>query len=210
VRITRPFYLGKYEVTQAQWKAVAGRNPSGFSGDDLPVEQVSWNACQKFLGKLNRAAGEREAARDPMFRLPTEAQWEYACRAGTAGPFHFGKTVTTGQVNFDGGYPYGGSPKGAFRQKTVRVGSFPPNALGLYDMHGNVWEWCRDVYDARFYRKPEASAPDPLSASGSSYRVLRGGAWDCFARFCRSAFRGSDSPGRSFCTLGFRLAVSLP
>jgi formylglycine-generating enzyme required for sulfatase activity len=203
VRITKPFYLSKYEVTQAQWKAVMGHNPSKFKGDDLPVEQVSWTDCTEFVRKLNKTVKGLE------FRLPSEAQWEYACRAGTTGPFHFGPSITSDQANYDGGYPYGASPKGVFRGKTVRVGSFPANPFGLHDMHGNVWEWCEDAYEPRFYEKPEALKPDPLGDSDSSFRVLRGGAWDCFAGYCRSAFRGKDVPLRSFCTLGFRVARPL-
>jgi formylglycine-generating enzyme required for sulfatase activity len=135
VTIAAPFYLGKYEVTQGEWKAVMGSNPSMFKGDDrLPVEGVSWDDCQEFITRLN-------AKKDGyVYRLPSEAEWEYACRAGTATAFSFGETITAEQVNYDGNYPYGNAPKGEYRGKTTRVGSFPPNAWGLYDMHGNVWE----------------------------------------------------------------------
>jgi formylglycine-generating enzyme required for sulfatase activity len=205
VRITQPFYMAKYEVTQTQWEGVMGTNPSGLKGDDFPVEEVSWNDCKEFLNKLNRAmSGQRSALKGTGFRLPTEAQWEYACRAGTTTPFHFGKTITTNQVNYDGEYPYGNSPKGEYRQKTVRVGTFPSNAWGLHDMHGNVWEWCEDKYHPRTYGEPEATKPDPVCTLDSSYRIFRGGGWDCFAGFCRSAFRGKEVTGRSYCTLGFR------
>src|SRR5205085_11701074 len=140
VTISEGFYMGKYEVTQAQWQAVMGNNPSNFKGcDNCPVEQVSWDDAVSFIAKLN-------AQNDGYtYRLPTEAEWEYACRAGTTTAFAFGDSLSSEQANFDGDYPYGGAPKGVYRQKTTSVGRFQPNAWGLYDMHGNVWEWCEDI-----------------------------------------------------------------
>ena len=137
VAISKPFYLGVYAVTQAQYRMVMGVNLSKFKGDNLPVESVSWNEAVEFCQKLS-------ANTDRKVRLPTEAEWEYACRAGTTTPFNTGDTISTDQANYDGNHTYGNGSKGVFREKTTPVGSFPPNAWGLYDMHGNVWEWCSD------------------------------------------------------------------
>jgi serine/threonine-protein kinase len=139
VTISSGFYMGRYEVTQAQWQAVMGTNPSDFKGcDNCPVEQVSWDDAQEFIRQMN-ARGDGYT-----YRLPTEAEWEYACRAGTTTAFAYGDLLSSEQANFDGKHPYGGASKGVYRQKTTLVGSFQPNAFGLYDMHGNVWEWCQD------------------------------------------------------------------
>jgi formylglycine-generating enzyme required for sulfatase activity len=199
VKITKPFYLGKYEVTQGDWLKIMGSNPSHFKGNQrLPVERVSWDDCQEFLSR----AGDG-------LRLPTEAQWEYACRVGTTTPFHFGNTISTEQANYDGNYPYGDGPKGVFREKTMPVGSFPPNAWGLYDMHGNVYEWCQDWYDEEYYEKsPEE---DPVGPDGGGGRVLRGGSWNASygARLCRSANRGRRDPTYRHDSNGFRAALGL-
>ncbi|MBI4751015.1 MAG: SUMF1/EgtB/PvdO family nonheme iron enzyme [Acidobacteria bacterium] len=200
VTFSQPFYLGKFQVTQAQWQEVMGNNPSSFKGDTLPVEQVSWNDCQEFLKKLN-------AKKDNyIYRLPSEAEWEYACRAGTTTPFSFGEPITTDQVNYDGHYPYGNAPKGEYRQKTTPVGSFPANAWGLHDMHGNVWEWCQDWYQDTY-----AGVPDDGSAreSGSDqrFRVMRGGSWFDGADFCRSAFRYRNNPEFVGRNSGFRVVA---
>jgi len=194
VQITKGFWLGKYEVTQEQWQGVMGSNPSGFNGNSrLPVEQVSWNDIQGFIGKL----------RGPGYRLPTEAEWEYACRAGTTTPFNTGNCLSTSQANYNGNYPYSGCSKGEYRQKTTPVGSFAANAWGLHDMHGNVWEWCSDWYGENYY----ASSPgvDPRGPSSGTARVLRGGSWDYYARYCRSAFRIRGTPDSRFSLIGFRL-----
>lgn len=188
VQISLPFYLGIYPVTQRQWQAVMGNNPSHFKGDDLPVEQVSWDDVQEFLKKLN----ELEKDSEWLYRLPTEAEWEYACRAGTTTPFYFGNTLSSAQANFNGNYPYGGADKGRYLGCTTKVGSYPRNGFGLYDMHGNVWEWCEDRYN------PEASA-----------RVLRGGSWYYNGRFGRSAYRDWYEPDKRFNVFGFRLAASI-
>ena len=201
VRISESFYLGKYEVTQSQWRAVMGSDPSYFEGDNLPVEVVSWNDCQEFCRKLSERTGR-------TIRLPTEAEWEYSCRAGTTTPFHFGSTISTDQVNYDGNYPYGAGRKGVYREKTTPVGSFPANAWGLYDMHGNVWEWCGDWYGEDYY----ASSPgtDPAGPGSGEDRVLRGGSWYDGARGCRCALRSGLWPdGLDF--IGFRVvAGTLP
>ena len=144
VLIERPFYLGKYTVTQAQWQHVMGNNPSRFQDPRNPVEQVSWNDCQEFAKKTG-------------LRLPTEQEWEYAARAGTTTPFHFGETISTDQANYDGNYTYGKGVRGEYRQKTTPVGSFAPNAWGFYDMHGNVWEWCEDIYVKDAYARRAAA-----------------------------------------------------
>ena len=140
VTLTKGFYMGVYTVTQEQWQEVMGNNPSHFKGEkNLPVEHVSWDDCQEFIKKL------REKDKKP-YRLPTEAEWEYACRAGTTTPFHFGETISTDQANYNGNFTYGNGKKGVYREKTTPVGSFPANAWGLHDMHGNVWQWCQDWY----------------------------------------------------------------
>ncbi len=175
-----PFLIAKYEVSQAEWQKVMGTNPSQFKGDTLPVENVSWEDCQEFCTKAGLS-------------LPTEAQWEYACRAGTAGPF-----AGTGKLDNTGWY------SGNSGGKTHPVGEMQPNQFGLHDMHGNVWEWCLDWYSEDFYSSAEASGLDPLCESGSVNRVFRGGSWFNDARLCRSAFRFFVHPSyRNLCN-GFR------
>jgi len=198
VTLTRGFYMQSTEVTQGQWKRVMGSNPSRFKncGDNCPVEKVSWNDCQEFIRKLNRMEGGNK------YRLPTEAEWEYACRAGTDTPFSFGGCLSTDQANYDGNYPMPGCSKGEYRKTTVRSASFPPNPWGLYDMHGNVWEWCQDW----FGDYPSGSVSDPAGPSSGSYRVYRGGSWFNSARYCRSADRLRYAPGYRIDYLGFRLA----
>ena len=196
------FWLGKYEVTQGQWEAVMGSNPSNFKkGDKHPVEQVSWDDAQEFLKKLSVRSSS-------TFRLPTEAEWEYSCRAGTKTPFSFGNTISADtETNYDGNYPYRGGSKGKYRQSTTPVGSFPANAWGLHDMHGNVWEWAQDIYAGDAYSKHRRKNPI-YEASGSS-RVNRGGSWDSYAGFLRCAYRYRDTPDVSHYSLGFR-AVAVP
>jgi formylglycine-generating enzyme required for sulfatase activity/predicted Ser/Thr protein kinase len=192
------FKMSKYEVTQAQWLAIMGSNPSSFKDcDNCPVEKVSWNDIQEFLRKLNALTGKN-------YRLPTEAEWEYACRAGTTTPFSTGNNLSTAQANYDGNYPYNGNAKGVYRQKTTPVGSFSPNAWGLYDMHGNVWEWCSDWYGDY----PTSAQSNPKGPSNGSDRVLRGGSWFNDARDCRSAFRAFYAPAGRYDDSGFRLASS--
>ncbi|MCI0464002.1 MAG: SUMF1/EgtB/PvdO family nonheme iron enzyme [Gemmataceae bacterium] len=212
VDMARPFYLGAYEVTQQEYLEVMGANPSHFCatgggrqqvvGVDLgrfPVENVSWEDAVAFCKALSARAAEQKAGR--TYRLPTEAEWEYACRAGTAGPFHFGMALSAEQANFDGKRPYGPAPKGAVRRNPVGVGSFPANAWGLYDMHGNVWEWCGDYYGS-YEDKLANNLPERRADSD---RVLRGGAW-LFAAFeCRSARRTGRTPTQRGPYYGFRV-----
>lgn len=195
------FYLGKYEVTQAQWKAVMGEdnNPSSFIADTLPVEQVSWVMVQAFLTKLN-------ALTNKEYRLPTEAEWEYACRAGTTTPFHTGGDISTDQANYDGTFPYNKprDPNGVNRNKTTKVGKFAPNPWGLYDMHGNVYEWCSDWYGAY----PAEDQTNPTGASVGEFKILRGGSYFSMGRDLRSAFRYNFTPTESKYFIGFRIALS--
>lgn len=183
VVLTAPFWMGKYEVTQAQWEAEGMRNKSSFVDcPQCPVENVSWDDCQKFIENLN-AKGDGYT-----YRLPTEAEWEYACRAGT----------TRGYAgNLDDMAWYGKNAGG----KTHPVGQKKPNAWGLYDMHGNVWEWCQDLY----MEYPSGSATNPTGAKTGSFRVIRGGGWNDSAAVCRSEFRSIGSPGSRENKVGFRL-----
>jgi len=192
----QPFYMGKYAVTQAQYKAVMGENPSHFKGDNLPTENTYWKQAKEFCQKLGNG-----------FRLPSEAEWEYACRAGTTTKYHFGDIITPELVNYDGNYPCEGMPKGLYRGKTVEVGSFPPNAFGLYEMHGNVWEWCQDEWHNNF---ADARADGTAYGSENCYsnivsppRLLRGGSWDNGSDSCRSAYRRHDFYWDGNC--GFRV-----
>jgi uncharacterized protein (TIGR02996 family) len=179
VTLTRGFWMGVFPVTQGQWRAVMGSNPFWLKGEGLPVENVSWDACQDFVRELGRTARER-------FRLPTEAEWEHACRSGTSTAFFFGDAASTDRANYDGNYISGpGGAKGAFREKSTPVGSFPPNAWGLCDMHGNVYEWCQDW--AAVY--PTAEVSDPRGGESGHARVVRGGSWFAEPRLCRSACR---------------------
>ena len=192
VRISKPFYLGKFLVTQDQWQAVMGNNPSRFKGPKNPVEQVSWDDCQQFLDKLNAKSGPGRG----KFQLPTEAQWEYACRAKSTSQYCFGDDEAR-----LGEYAWYGNNSGS---KTHPVGERKPNAWGLYDMHGNVWEWCQDWYDGGYYAK--SPMDDPAGPTTGSDRVYRGGGWDYPARYCRSAFRHGLVPGIRDRDLGFRVS----
>lgn len=196
VTFAQPFYLGKYAITQEQWQAVMGNNPSHFKGWKRPVEQVLWNDAVNFCQKLSEKTGT-------TYRLPSEAEWEYACRAGTTTAFHFGETITPDLVNCDGNYPYGAAPKGLYRQETTPVGSFPPNAFGLYDMHGNVWEWCADPRHDNYNGAP--SDGSSWTTGGHSHRLLRGGSWDLYPTDSRAACRSSDSPATRYNDVGFRV-----
>jgi formylglycine-generating enzyme required for sulfatase activity len=190
-RVTvQSFRMGRFEVTQRQWLAVMGKFPTepGFRGDDLPVERVSWNDAQEFLSTLNQKLNLQNRGRQYQYRLPSEAEWEYAARAGTTTPFAFGETVTPQIVNYNGDYPYASAQKGIYRSKTVPVGSLGvANAFGLFDMHGNVYEWCEDVWHDNYSGAPTDGSAW-LSGGDSSRRVLRGGSWDNFGRYCRSAY----------------------
>ena len=203
VTLTKPYYLGETEVTQAQWRAVMGNNPSLFQGDNRPVERVSWDDAMAFCQKLNDLG---RAPKGWKFTLPTEAQWEFACRAGTTTNYSYGDASDVQKMNFDGNYPYGGGSKGVYRQETVAVKSLGyKNAWGFYDMHGNVYEWCLDWYGSRSYSS--GAVTDPQGPDSGSRRVLRGGGWHNRARRCRSASRDDDGPGFRFSYFGFRLAL---
>jgi formylglycine-generating enzyme required for sulfatase activity len=183
-----PFCIGKYPVTQAQWQAVMRNNPSNFKGADLPVESVSWVDATAFCAKLSRQSGKN-------YRLPTEAEWEYACRADSSGKWCFGDDLTRFE---EYAWYYENSDS-----KTHPVGQRKPNAWGLYDMHGNVWEWCQDLYDGSYYSN--SPAQDPQGPTQGSSRVVRGGSWGGNGDYCRSAFRNYHSPGLASIGLGFRV-----
>jgi formylglycine-generating enzyme required for sulfatase activity len=204
-QVTVPsFFMGKYPLTQAQYQAIMGKNPAYFKGNNRPVENVSWDDAVRFCQKLSQRTGKN-------YRLPSEAEWEYACRAGTKTPFSFGDNITTDLVNYNGNYPYKSAPKGKYREQTTDVGTFPPtfppNPFGLYDMHGNVWEWCEDDWHENYIDAPtDGSAWN--SQSGSNTKLLRGGSWDDLARYCRSAARNGDSRDFRYNYDGFRVVSS--
>jgi formylglycine-generating enzyme required for sulfatase activity len=210
------FWMGKYPVTQAQYQSIMGNNPAKFKGNNRPVENVSWHEAMEFCDRLSEKLGQ-------PYTLPSEAQWEYACRAGTTTPFHFGETITTDLANYRGSdweyegktYPgfYGQGPRGAFREQTTEVGSFSPNGFGLYDMHGNVWEWCLDHYHYH-YNYNYSGAPTDGSAwvtgGDSSYRILRGGSWGADPWYCRCASRIVNLPDGRNDFDGFRVVSVSP
>ena len=180
-QVTVPsFFIGKYPLTQAQYQAIMGNNPAHFKGANRPVEQVSWDDAVAFCQKLSQKTGKN-------YKLPSEAQWEYACRAGTTTPFYFGESITPDLVNYNGNYAYAAAPKGQYRKQTTAVGTFPPNAFGLYDMHGNVWEWCEDDWQENYINAPINGS---ALISRSSENLLRGGSWGFNPGNCRSAYRG--------------------
>jgi len=217
------FLLGQTPITQAQWRAVAEwerqeqedgalwpqeldpdpvaklRHPVRFRGDQRPVVNVSWREAMAFCQRLRLRTGKN-------YTLPSEAQWEYACRAGTATPFHFGATISTGLANYDGSEAYGDGPKGKDRQETTDVASFPANAWGLHDMHGTVWEWCAEHWHRNYEGAPEDGRPwlDEKADEDES-RLLRGGSWLGHPQFCRSAFRNWSHPDNRSFNLGFRV-----
>ncbi len=201
-----PFLIGKFVVTQAQCEAVMGTNPAvqynadHFVAPDKPVVGVSWNDAIAFCEKLSQQTGR-------MYRLPSEAQWEYACRAGTETPFYFGETLTVAIANYDASQTYGSGPKGEYLKKTKAVGSFPTNAFGLFDMHGNVWEWCQDHWHGN-YRGAPADGSAWIAGGDSDKRVLRGGSWFNLPIFCRSANRNRNAPGYLGYGMGFRVCVA--
>jgi formylglycine-generating enzyme required for sulfatase activity len=198
ITLTNPFYLGIHPVTQAQWREIMGRMPSQFKGDTLPVEKVSWHDCIEFCKRLSIKDGRQ-------YRLPTEAEWEAACRAGTTTPFYFGETISTEQANFDGTSAYGGGKSGMNRRQTTPIGQFPPNAWGLYDMHGNVWEWCLDWYAVY----PPGELTDYQGPEKGKMRVIRGGSWNHPPKRCRSAYRHSIEPQLRWANVGLRICFSV-
>ena len=197
--MTKGFYIGVYLVSQEQWKEIMGNNPSKFRGEkNLPVDSVSWEDCQEFVKKL------RHKDKKP-YRLPSEAEWEYACRAGTTTPFHFGETISTDQANYFGEAVYGNGKKGLFRNKTTPVGSFPANAWGLHDMHGNVYQWCQD-WSGDY---PQKDVVDPQGPDAGKYRVMRGGSWLFIPGDSRSAHRYENGPGARYYLCGLRVCFFL-
>ncbi len=224
-----PFLMGKYPITQVQWKRVANLpkvhrdltpDPSRFKGDRRPVENVSWYDAVEFCARLYQYTGT-------PYRLPSEAEWEYACRAGTTTPFYFGETITSQLANYDGSKIYASEPKGQYRQQTNLVGEFYPNVFGLYDLHGNVWEWCADPWHENYTGAPiRGEVWDDLNQNDNLYQVynvdnlvnllgsreyhcLRGGSWSGNPDSCRSAVRVRDYPGNYVSIYGFRVAFSL-
>ncbi len=220
VEITRPFLLGACPVTQQEYQRVMGNNPSYFSatGDGkgsvqkldtkhFPVESVSWEEATAFCEALSNVPEEKAAGR--RYRLPTEADWEYSCRGGAASysPFHFGNSLSSAQANFDGNYPEGGAAKGPYLQRPSPVAAYAANALGLFDMHGNVWEWCLDWYNENYYKS--SPKKDPQGPDNGGRRVLRGSSWDGYATDCRSAARCDLAPGDRSNYVGFRVCCLL-
>jgi formylglycine-generating enzyme required for sulfatase activity len=203
VTISRGFWMSKYEITQAQWeKMPPGKNPSSVKNPGNPVESVSWESCRNFVDELNNRA--RGTNYHLEFRLPTEAQWEYACRAGTTTAFHYGDSLDATQANFDGNYPGGQGAKGEYRKKPLPAGQFKPNAWGLYDMHGNVSEWCLD-YGYGVYGNEAVT--DPKGPKTGCVRVVRGGAWHNPGASCRSAFRNYNSVTTRTPFIGLRVVL---
>jgi formylglycine-generating enzyme required for sulfatase activity len=200
VTLTHGFWLLETPVTQAMWEGVMGGVSSAFRGKNFPVECVSWEECQAYIEKLNSL---KPAPSGYRFSMPTEAQWEYACRAGTTTPFHFGSQLNGDKANCAGNFPYGTELKGKSLSRTSEVGAYPANAWGLHDMHGNVWEWCLD-WKGDY---PNGNVTDPVGASTGSERMLRGGSWCSSAGVCRSAYRFACVPSDSHWVVGFRLSL---
>lgn len=214
------FFMGRFTVTRAQWRQVMGNNSANFKGEQRPVVQINWHDAQEFCKKLSWQTGRR-------YRLPSEAEWEYACRAGTTTPFHFGPTITPELVNYDGNttpfhfglkitpdlvndegnHPYGSAAEGKYRQETTPVGSFPANGFGLHDMHGNVYEWCEDLWNNSYQGAP-TDGSTWVTGGDASFRLLRGGSWNNSAQYCLSANRYRREPADRYYDLGLRLVCS--
>jgi len=207
----QPFFMSKYPITQEQWRAVVelpkvhrslSRNPSRFKGDNLPVESVSWSDAEEFCARL---AQQTRIA----YKLPSESQWEYACRAETTTPFYFGETITSDLANYRGTETYAAEPKGSYRQETTPVGDFPANTFGLYDLHGNVWEWCADSWHENYNNAPsDVSVWQSKNENNNRYRLLRGGSWFSIPQYCRCAYRFRDEPVSGYDVFGFRVVCS--
>ena len=210
ITITRPYYMAIYPVTQRQYELVMGQNPSYLNdwkggGPEFPVESISWDEAIALCRKLSELPAEKAAGR--VYRLPTEAEWEYACRGGLPLPFTSGVSLSSREANFNGNYPYGGAERGPYLERTTKVGSYPPNPFGLYDMHGNVWEWCADFYERTYYRN--SPRYDPPGPSHGSLRVVRGGSCYNIGRFCRAAYRFGVSPANRDIDVGMRVVMEL-
>jgi uncharacterized protein (TIGR02996 family) len=211
VEITRPFFLGVCPVSQREYHAVAGSNPSHFPHSfrpdrDYPVEDVTWHEAVAFCQGLSAVPEERQAGL--VYRLPTEAEWEYACRAGTTTPFFFGSQASSDEINFDGNYPYNGALKGPYRERPTALRTVGPvNPLGLWDLHGNVWEFCADWYHERWYER--SPSKDPVGPSEGSYRIGRGGSWYTYGRCCRSAYRANFAVDKRYSYVGFRVLAEV-
>jgi formylglycine-generating enzyme required for sulfatase activity len=223
VTITAPFYMGVYEVKQSEYVNVMQglprvKNESVFKGDDNPVENVEWRLANTFCERMSALAAEKSARR--AYRLPTEAEWEYACRGGKSTAFHFGDSLSSKRANFNGNYPYGDVEKGQYLRKTAKVGSYPPNSFGLYDMHGNVAEWCADWYDPNYYQ--DSPEEDPLGPpfgvvdtgftnfdKNNFFVVVRGGSWVDDGRACRAAYRYRAMPNTQYRLIGFRVVCEV-
>jgi formylglycine-generating enzyme required for sulfatase activity len=206
------FLMGRYAVTQAQWRVVAGYDrmeqdldpdPSNFQGDNRPVEQVSWDDAQEFCRRLSAKTGKN-------YQLPSEAQWEYACRAGMTTAFHFGETITPELANYYTPSSYNGSPTSEAQRGTTDVGSFPANDWGLHDMHGNVLEWCEDDYHPNYEGAPDNGRAWVESDRTETSRLLRGGFWNYAPRNCRSAYRYNASRDGRGILIGFRVCCVPP
>ncbi len=196
----KPFLMAKYEVSQGEWREIMGDVTADFSGDDLPVDRVSWNEIQVFIKRLNQRSGKN-------YRLPSEAEWEYAARAGRLTDFSTGDCINTEQANYDGREPPAGCPSGDYRASTMAVDSLPANPWGLHHMHGNVWEWVQDCYAPEY---PDTKDGQAFMGGSCSTHSLRGGSWYRFGRALRSSNRRRGSPDGQFPNIGFRLAMDLP
>lgn len=218
VTLSKPFLIGVHEVTQSEFRRIMGNEETGraaFKGPSRPMDNVTWETAGEFCRRLSQVPAESSAGR--KYRLPTEAEWEYACRAGTQSTFHFGESLSAEQANFNGAYPYGDAADGAYLRRTTDVGSYKPNEFGLFDMHGNVAEWCSDFYDREYYYdSPEKDPKGPpvgvtqtgfTTKSGATkyYYSVRGGCWLDDARACRSACRFKAMPEINYRLIGFRV-----
>jgi formylglycine-generating enzyme required for sulfatase activity len=197
-----PFFMGKYPVTQEQWKAVMGSlPPCRCPGDKRPIDRVSWEDAVKFCQRLSNQI-------ERSYNLPSEAQWEYACRAGTTTPFYFGETLTADVANYNGEFTYWAEPKGIYRHEALEVGSLPPNTFGLYNMHGTIWEWCADPWHPDYTGAPTDGSV--WEAGGDpSLRIVRGGSWHDNPQICRSATRLKLNPAAGEDFVGFRIVTQL-
>jgi len=204
----QPFFMGKFPVTQAQWAAVAAfdkvnidlkSDPSRFKGANRPVERISWDDAVEFCTRLSKKTGQ-------IYRLPSEAEWEYACRGGTTTPFYCGATITTELANYDGNHTYGSSPRGEYRGQTTNVGEFPANPFGLFDMCGNIWEWCQDEWQENYNNAPTDGSAWLIN-NDNQRRLLRGGSWNYYPRGCRSLSRLSNTRDDRNERVGCRVVV---